>query len=82
MAADHRKALELARNGEWDASHEIVQAHSDAFSCLIHAYLHRVEGDAGNAAYWYRRAGEPVCSLSVEEELQSLFEREAAGTAG
>ena len=81
MTADHRKALELARDGEWEASHEIVQAHSDDFSSLIHAYLHRVEGDLGNAAYWYRRAGEPVSTLSIEQELQSLFEREAASTS-
>jgi hypothetical protein len=26
----------------------------------VHAYLHRVEGDLGNAAYWYSRAGKPV----------------------
>lgn len=82
MSADHRKALELAREGQWNAAHEIVQAHADEFSCLIHAYLHRVEGDAGNAAHWYRRAGEAVSSLSVEQELQSLFDREAARASG
>lgn len=75
MNADHLKALDLARDGQWDASHEIVQAQSDSFSCLIHAYLHRVEGDQGNAEYWYRRAGEDVCRLSVEEELESLYKR-------
>lgn len=75
MTVDHLKALDLARDGQWDASHEIVQAHSDWFSCLIHAYLHRVEGDDSNAAYWYQRAGEDVCRLSVEEELESLYKR-------
>ena len=75
MSVDHLKALELARDGQWEASHEIVQAHSDSFSSLIHAYLHRVEGDQSNAAYWYRQAGEEVCQLSQEAELQSLFER-------
>ncbi len=75
MPADHLKALELARDGQWEASHEIVQVHSDSFSNLIHAYLHRVEGDESNAAYWYRRAGEDVCRLSVEAELESLFKR-------
>ena len=26
----------------------------------VHAHLHRVEGDLGNAAYWYRRAGKTM----------------------
>ena len=34
----------------------------------VHAYLHRVEGDLGNAGYWYRRAGKPVASGPVEAE--------------
>jgi len=29
----------------------------DELSCLIHAYLHRLEGHFDNARYWYRRAG-------------------------
>lgn len=82
MSAEYLKALNLAKQGDWDASHEIVQAHSDSFSCLIHAYLHRVEGDLSNAAYWYRRADEPVSTLSTDEELSYLYERlENADTA-
>ena len=30
----------------------------------VHAYLHRVEGDLGNAGYWYRQAGQPVAKDS------------------
>jgi hypothetical protein len=26
----------------------------------VHAYLHRVEGDLGNAGYWYRKAQRPI----------------------
>ena len=75
MSLDHLKALDLARDGRWVASHEIVQVHSDSFSNLIHAYLHRVEGDERNAAYWYQRAGEEFCRLSPDDELQSLYQR-------
>ena len=33
----------------------------------MHAYLHRKEGDVGNAAYWYRRAGRAVAGdLKIE----------------
>ena len=45
MECDHIKALDLARDGSWDESHKLVQQYSDTLSCLIHAYLHRVEGD-------------------------------------
>ena len=70
---DYRKALDLARDGHWDDSPKIVQQYSDAMSCRIHAYLHRVEGDTSNAGYWYRRAGVAVFSGTQEEELAALY---------
>jgi hypothetical protein len=75
MGCDHIKALALARGGRWDAAHELVQNYGDVLSCLIHAYLHRVEGDIWNAGYWYRRAGEEMPHNSLEEELQRLSNR-------
>lgn len=75
MASKHEKALKLARAGDWDGAHRIVQEQSDTFSSSIHAYLHRVEGDLGNAAYWYRQAGEPVRRDGLETELDDLFRR-------
>lgn len=72
MAREHTQALELAASGQWDRAHEIVQARSDRLACLIHGYLHRVEGDLGNAAYWYRRADEPMPGNSLDEEHQRL----------
>ncbi|HTI02425.1 MAG TPA: hypothetical protein VL752_15860, partial [Acidisoma sp.] len=54
-------ALWWAGKGDWKAAHDIVQEHEgEADSDLIHAHLHRQEGDLGNARYWYRRAGRPV----------------------
>lgn len=75
MADYHVKALELAREGHWEASHDLIQQHDDAFSSLIHAYLHKVEGDLSNALYWYRRAGEENPDVTIEKELDSLFAR-------
>jgi len=72
MACDHKKALDLAKEGKWDQSHELVQSYSDTLSCLIHGYLHRVEGDSENARYWYERAGTVVPDNSLEEELNRL----------
>jgi hypothetical protein len=45
--------------GEWDAAHELAQAQDDAEGAWVHAWLHRLEGDLGNADYWYQRAHRP-----------------------
>jgi len=58
--------------GAWDAAHRVAQDVDDADGALVHAYLHRKEGDAGNAAYWYRRAGQPVCLTSLDEEWKAI----------
>ncbi len=56
---DLTRAVDLALAGEWKAAHEIVQQdEEDATSCWIHAVLHKIEGDASNARYWYARAGQ------------------------
>jgi len=52
------RALHLAEAGDWHGAHGIVQRdEDDPLSCWIHAVLHRQEGDAGNARYWYARCG-------------------------
>jgi hypothetical protein len=57
-ADDLRRAVELAETGSWDEAHEIAQRHEgDAAADWLHAVLHAIEGDAGNARYWYRRCG-------------------------
>lgn len=75
MSEMHRQALESAREGDWEAAHELVQDHEDPLSCLIHGYLHREEGDSGNAAYWYRRAGEAMPDNTLEAEWLRLHQR-------
>jgi hypothetical protein len=75
MGCDHREALDLAKAGQWDEAHRLVQSYSDQLSCLIHAYLHRVEGDLGNAGYWYRRADSEMPSDTLKEELERLYTR-------
>jgi hypothetical protein len=52
------RAVDLALAGDWDGAHRIAQADEiDRMACWLHAVLHKIEGDAGNARYWYRRAG-------------------------
>ena len=66
------KALWWAGREKWGKAHEIAQAHDDAPSAWVHAYLHRVEGDAGNAAYWYRRAERPVAKGALPAEWEAI----------
>ena len=54
--------------GNWSEAHAIAQDIEDKTGSLIHAYLHRKEGDLGNAGYWYRRAGEPTAHDTLDEE--------------
>ena len=65
-------ALWWAGKGNWGQAHKIAQDEDDASSAWVHAYLHRVEGDLGNAGYWYRHAGQPVASDSLETEWQRI----------
>jgi len=54
--------------GDWDAAHRVAQDIDDKSGAWVHAYLHRKEGDLGNAGYWYRRAGQPVATDSLDAE--------------
>lgn len=58
--------------GDWDRAHHAVQDDSSAEAAWVHAYLHRKEGDAGNAAYWYARAHRPVSEESLADEWKSI----------
>ena len=50
-------AIDLALADQWEAAHQVVQVYEDdATAAWIHAVLHKIEGDLGNARYWYQRA--------------------------
>ena len=57
--------------GDWDRAHKAVDHLDDRRGKRVHAYLHRKEGDLGNAAYWYRQVGQalPDMTLSAEHDL-------------
>jgi hypothetical protein len=74
MTINHIDALDLASAGNWDSAHQLVHSASDPLSCLIHAYIHRVEGDLWNARYWYNRANQELPDNSQEEELERLYQ--------
>jgi hypothetical protein len=66
------QALWLAGRGDWDGAHAIAQDVDGPDGAWVHAHLHRKEGDASNAAYWYRVAGKPVCSDSFADEWTEI----------
>ena len=54
--------------GDWEQAHTLAQDVDDPAGAWVHAYLHRKEGDLGNAGYWYRRANQPIATDSLDAE--------------
>jgi len=74
------RALDLAAAGAWQEAHGIVQAdEDDPMAAWIHALLHKIEGDAANARYWYRRARR---TEHVDDEPAAEFEAIRAALGG
>jgi hypothetical protein len=66
------RALWHDASGDWESAHGVAQAIEDESGAWVHAYLHRKEGDATNAAYWYRRARKPVATDALSEEWERI----------
>jgi hypothetical protein len=71
-------ALWLCKKDRWHDSHEVAQDLHTPMGSWIHALLHLIEGDIGNAGYWYARAGKPAAKPSQidaewERIVRSLF---------
>jgi len=67
-------ALWYDAKGDWNKSHKITQDINGTNAAWVHAYLHRKEGDSGNASYWYSRAGKSFSNKSLEEEWEEIVE--------
>ncbi|MBV8436159.1 MAG: hypothetical protein JOY95_01445 [Silvibacterium sp.] len=65
-------ALWWDAKGDWAKAHEIAQEIESADAAWVHAYLHRKEGDQGNAGYWYRRAGKPHSRAELAAEWEEI----------
>jgi len=68
------EALWWDGKGDWDTAHARAMAIDDADGALVHAYLHRKEGDLPNAEYWYRRAGRATFIGRLEAEWDALVD--------
>ena len=70
--SSYLQSLWYDAKGDWNKAHEMIQNIEDKTAAWIHAYLHRREGDIGNADYWYRRAGKSRPDNSLENEWENI----------
>ena len=75
------EAIRLVAGGDWEGAHRLVQDDPSPEAAWVHAHLHRVEGDLGNAGYWYRRAGRPAAEGDLQAERRAI-EKALSGESG
>ena len=71
-SSTYLQSLWYDAKGDWNKAHETIQNIEDKNAAWIHAYLHRKEGDIGNADYWYRRADKKRPVTTLEEEWENI----------
>ena len=67
-------ALWWDAKGDWQQAHTLVDELETAEGMAVHAYLHRKEGAASNADYWYQRAGRGYYRPELQDEWRALVE--------
>ncbi len=67
--------LWLIKAMRWEEAHNIAQDIPSRTGSWLHALLHLIEGDSGNAGYWFARAGRPAVPVS---EIDAEWDRLAA----
>jgi hypothetical protein len=58
--------------GDWARAHAAVMDETGKDCAWVHAYLHRVESDLGNARYWYGQAGKAPPRGRLRAEWDSI----------
>ena len=69
------QSLWFIKKGDWESAHDIAQDIETPAGAWIHALLHLIEGDLGNARYWFAQAGRPA---RKPHEADALWEEIAA----
>jgi hypothetical protein len=67
-------ALWWDAKGDWARAHGLVDELETVDGMAVHAYLHRKEGSASNAEYWYQRAGRNLQRPTLDAEWTALVE--------
>ena len=65
--------------GDWNRAHKCAQQDEGRTGSMVHAYLHRKEGDLSNAGYWYKRADRTPPVGTLDEEWEQLASELLAG---
>jgi hypothetical protein len=66
------QALWWDAKGDWSTAHGCVDDEPGKDAARVHAYLHRKEGDQGNAGYWYSTAGAAPFTGTLDAEWAEL----------
>jgi hypothetical protein len=67
-------ALWWDAKGDWARAHGLVDELETVDGMAVHAYLHRKEGSASNADYWYQRASRNFQRPTLDAEWSALVE--------
>ena len=70
--APHLKAMWYDAKNQWEKAHQTIADMHDQTAAWVHAYLHRKEGDTGNARYWYEHANKKMPGYSLEKERDEI----------
>ena len=67
------QTLWLIKANRWEEAHQIAQEIPRRTGSWLHALLHLIEGDEGNAGYWFARANRsPVSRSGIDAEWDRL----------
>lgn len=61
--------------GDWDRAHELAQDLATVEGSYWHALVHRMEPDAWNSGYWFRRVGVHPVFPALRGEAASIASR-------
>ncbi|WP_038165162.1 hypothetical protein [Verrucomicrobium sp. BvORR106] len=78
--SEEAKALWYTKKGDWHEAHEIAQDIHTPMGSWIHALLHLIEGDIGNAGYWYAKARKPAKRPAEIDAEWNTIAREVLGS--
>ncbi|HUD21999.1 MAG TPA: hypothetical protein VMQ60_04080 [Acidobacteriaceae bacterium] len=68
------EALWWDAKGDWTQAHYLVNELESPDAMAVHGYLHRKEGELGNAEYWYKRSGDSFRRPALEAEWIALVD--------